>query len=115
MEGRGTIADLPTFSDRVGLKRSSGTIAAIEINWPDDMTPDVASFHAVNELQIDAPREHVWEWLRRPALWPSYYGNCWLVKHHGGPWPAAEAGTRFRWVTFGLVVQSEIVECSALD
>ncbi len=88
---------------------------AASIDWPADLDPSEAAFHAVNELQIDAPREHVWEWLRRPSLWPEYYGNSWLVKHHEGPWPGAEVGTRFRWVTFGIVVQSEIVECNALD
>lgn len=86
-----------------------------EISWPDDLTPEVASFHAVNELQIAAPRERVWEWLRRPELWPGYYRNSGLVKHIDGPWPKAEVGTRFRWFTFGVLVRSEIVECNALD
>ena len=79
------------------------------IHWPDGLTPDEATFHAVNELQIPALREHVWEWLRRPELWPAYYGNCMFVRHREGPWPKAEVGTKFRWVTFGVLVRSEIV------
>lgn len=86
-----------------------------EIRWPEDLRPEVATFHVVNELQIDSPREHVWEWLRRPELWPSYYGNSGFVKHLEGPWPQAELGTRFRWLTFGVFVGSEIVECDPLD
>jgi uncharacterized protein YndB with AHSA1/START domain len=86
-----------------------------EISWPEELRPEVAAFHAVNELQIDAAREHVWEWLRRPELWPGYYGNCRFVKHLGGAWPQAEVGTGFRWFTFGVFVISEVVECRALE
>ncbi|HEX2358651.1 MAG TPA: SRPBCC family protein [Solirubrobacterales bacterium] len=80
------------------------------IRWPDRHRPEVSSLHAVNELQIAAPRERVWELLRRPDLWPTYYRNARFVRHLGGPWPAVELGTRFRWFTFGVIVVSEIVE-----
>lgn len=85
------------------------------IRWPEQLRPEHASFHAINELQIAAPRERVFEWLRRPDLWPSYYGNSMFVRHRGGPWPRAELGTRFRWVTFGVLVSSEIVELDARE
>lgn len=53
---------------------------------------------------------NVWEWLRRPDLWPRFYGNARFVKHLEGPWPAVEPGSRWRWFTFGVFVSSQIVE-----
>ena len=80
------------------------------VNWPEQHRPEVSSFLAVNELQISADPDRVWAWLTRPDLWPKYYGNARLVKRLGGAWPEAKLGTRFRWLTFGVIVQSEIVE-----
>jgi uncharacterized protein YndB with AHSA1/START domain len=81
-----------------------------EISWPDQHTPEVSAFQAVNELQIPAEREVVWAWLCRPDLWPSYYANARLVKRLDGPWPKIQLGSRWRWLTFGVFVTSELVE-----
>lgn len=78
--------------------------------WPDGLRPEQARLHAVNELQIAADPDRIFAWLRRPDLWPSYYGNSRFVKHLEGPWPEVELGSRFRWFTFGVIVASEIVE-----
>lgn len=83
---------------------------ASAIRWPDGHRPEQSRLHAVNELEIEAPREAVFAWLRRPELWPSFYGNCRWVRHLDGAWPQAQLGTRFRWFTFGVIVVSEIVE-----
>jgi uncharacterized protein YndB with AHSA1/START domain len=80
------------------------------LDWPDEYRPETAAFHAVNELQIPAEPEVVWAWLVRPDLWPSYYGNARMIKHLGGPWPRLELGSRFRWLTFGALITSEVVE-----
>lgn len=80
------------------------------IRWPAEHRPEGAVLHAVNELQIAAERERVFAWVRRPDLWPSYYGNSRLVRHLEGSWPEVEIGSRFRWLTFGVIVASEIVE-----
>lgn len=81
------------------------------IVWPAEHRPEVSRFLAVNELQIAAEPGDVFAWLRRPDLWPSFYGNARLVKHLAGPWPRVELGSRFRWASFGAFVISEIVEC----
>jgi uncharacterized protein YndB with AHSA1/START domain len=86
------------------------TGAETAIAWPEDDRPEVSALHAVNELQIAAPPEAVWEWLCRPDLWPTYYRNARLVKHLGGSWPRVELGSRWRWVTFGAFITSEVVE-----
>jgi len=80
------------------------------IRWPEEHRPEFSAIHAVNELQIDADPERIFAWLRRPDLWPSYYGNCRFVRHLEGPWPEVELGSRFRWFTFGVIVSSQIVE-----
>jgi uncharacterized protein YndB with AHSA1/START domain len=84
--------------------------AGTAISWPDEHTPEASVFHVVNELRIPAEPELVWAWLCRPDLWSSYYGNARLVKHLGGPWPEIELGSRWRWLTFGAFVTSEVVE-----
>ncbi len=83
----------------------------IAIRWPAENRPEVSRFLAVNELQMAAEPSDVFAWLRRPDLWPTFYGNSRMIKHLGGPWPQVELGSRFRWVTFGAFVTSEIVEC----
>jgi uncharacterized protein YndB with AHSA1/START domain len=80
------------------------------ISWPDEHRPEVSAFHAVNELQIPAEPEVVWAWLCRPDLWPRYYSNARLIRHLEGPWPQVELGSRWRWLSFGAFVTSEVVE-----
>jgi uncharacterized protein YndB with AHSA1/START domain len=80
------------------------------IRWPAEHRPEVSRFLAVNELRIAAEPEVVFAWLCRPDLWPTFYRNARLVKHLGGPWPRVQFGSRFRWVSFGVFVTSEIVE-----
>jgi uncharacterized protein YndB with AHSA1/START domain len=87
-------------------------VSAVEtaVRFPEDHRPEVSAFIARNELQIDAPPENVWAWLVRPDLWPTFYSNCRFVKHLEGPWPQIELGSRWRWMTFGAFVTSELVE-----
>ena len=80
------------------------------IRWPSGHEPDGAALHAVNHLDVDASAERVWAWLQRPELWPRFYSNARLVRHLDGPWPEVALGSRFRWLTFGTFVTSEIVE-----
>lgn len=84
--------------------------AGSRIRWPDEHRPEASSFHAVNRIQIGAQPERVWAWLRRPDLWPRYYANARLVRHLEGPWPEVGLGSRWRWLTFGVLVTSELVE-----
>jgi uncharacterized protein YndB with AHSA1/START domain len=83
---------------------------ASAIRWPERHRPEVSSFLAVNELQMAAAPEEVFAWLCRPDLWSSFYGNARFVRHVEGPWPSIELGSRFRWVTFGALITSEVVE-----
>jgi uncharacterized protein YndB with AHSA1/START domain len=80
------------------------------ISWPEGHRPEESAFLAVNELLIPAEPDVVWGWLTRPDLWSKYYGNARLIKHLGGAWPQIELGSRWRWMTFGAFVTSEVVE-----
>jgi hypothetical protein len=86
------------------------TDAETVIDWPDGHTPDDSAFHAVNELEMAAAPEVIFEWICRPDLWPSYYSNAKFIKHLGGAWPRLELSTRFRWWSFGAFVTSEVLE-----
>jgi uncharacterized protein YndB with AHSA1/START domain len=80
------------------------------IRWPAGHEPEGAVLHAVNDGRSAASAEAVWAWLTRPDLWRTYYGNARFVRHLDGPWPQLELGSRFRWLTFGVLVSSEVVE-----
>lgn len=84
--------------------------AETAVRFPDQALPEASAFLARNEIQIEAPPERVWAWLVRPDLWPSYYSNARFVRHLGGPWPEVELGSRWRWLTFGALITSELVE-----
>jgi hypothetical protein len=80
------------------------------IAWPEGHEPEGAAWHAVNDLQVGAAVEDVFAWLRRPDLWSSYYWNARLVRHRDGPWPEVALGSRWRWLTFGVLIASELVQ-----
>lgn len=80
------------------------------VRFPQRHHPEASSFLARNERAIAAPPENVWEWLLRPDLWPSYYSNARFVRHLDGPWPRIEPGSRWRWLTFGALITTELVE-----
>lgn len=81
------------------------------VRFPDEARPERSRLLARNELQIAAPPERVWDWLVRPELWPRFYGNARMVRHIEGAWPEVQVGSRWRWLTFGALIRSELVEC----
>ena len=85
-------------------------MAETAVSFPEEHRPEVSSFLARNELQVAARPENVWEWLLRPDLWSSFYSNVRLVRHLEGPWPRIGLGSRWRWLTFGALITSELVE-----
>jgi uncharacterized protein YndB with AHSA1/START domain len=80
------------------------------VRWPDHFAPANAPVHVRNELEIPASAEHVWAWLIRAKLWPTWYSNSTNVQFFKGTEPDLEAGTRFRWKTFGVTIESEVKE-----
>jgi uncharacterized protein YndB with AHSA1/START domain len=80
------------------------------VRWPDPYAPAVSPVHVRNELEMAASVEHVWAWLIRAKLWPAWYANSANVQFLQGTEPDLDAGTRFRWRTFGVTIESEVKE-----
>lgn len=80
------------------------------IRWPAPFDPSRAGVYVVNEIDIPAPPETVWAWLVRAALWPAWYPNSRNVKFLAGAPPDLAPGTRFRWWTFGVTIESAVEE-----
>jgi uncharacterized protein YndB with AHSA1/START domain len=80
------------------------------IIWPAKFDPARAPVHVRNEIDIEVPCERVWSWLIRAALWPTWYDNSSDVRFVDGAPPDLGAGTRFRWRTFGVRIDSTVRE-----
>jgi len=52
----------------------------------------------------------VWAWLMRAVLWPSWYANAAQVRLLDGSGQDLMAGSRFRWKTFGITIDSTVME-----
>jgi uncharacterized protein YndB with AHSA1/START domain len=82
----------------------------LAVRWPHRYSPTIAPVHVRNELEMDAPPEVVWAWLIRAQLWPAWYGNASDVTFLSGTPPDLSSGTRFRWKTFGIRLESKVQE-----
>ena len=85
------------------------TDAETVIAWPEEHRPEVSEFHAVNELQIAARREDVSNGCGvRTSGRPTT-----RTPDSSGTWrrlALVELGSRWRWLTFGALITSELVE-----
>ena len=85
------------------------TDAETVIAWPEGHRPEVSEFHAVNELQIAARREDVSNGCGvRTSGRPTT-----RTPDSSGTWrrlAPVELGSRWRWLTFGALITSELVE-----
>jgi hypothetical protein len=85
---------------------------ANSIHWPERYRPGVAPVHVSNQLWIPAPPAQVWAWLVREPLWPTWYDNAhadWSARR--AQRTDLELGSIFFWSTFGVAVESKVMEC----
>src|SRR5438067_1337793 len=80
------------------------------IRWPDEFRPERVTVHVRNELDMPVAPEAVFAWLVRAELWPSWYPNSKNVRIVEGARPDLQLGTRFRWWTFGVNIESTVEE-----
>jgi hypothetical protein len=80
------------------------------INWPDKYHPSRTGVHVTNSLAVDVNAEVLWAWMIRAELWPTWYPNSSNVVFLNTPGPDLALGTRFRWKTFGVTIESEVQE-----
>ena len=81
-----------------------------QILWPSGFETANCAVHVHNELAMASAPETVWAWLIRAQLWPTWYPNSSNIKFLTGQPPDLALNTRFRWKTFGVTVESEVLE-----
>ena len=81
-----------------------------EILWPARYEPANCPVHVRNELAMVSYPEPVGAWLIRAQLWPTWYPNSANVQFLSGQPPGLALGTRFRWKTFGVTIESAVKE-----
>jgi uncharacterized protein YndB with AHSA1/START domain len=80
------------------------------VRWPPHYAPTAAPVHVRNTIEVAAPVEVVWAWLIRAHHWPDWYMNASDVTFlHGTP-PDLSGGARFKWKTFGVRLESTVLE-----
>lgn len=82
-----------------------------EIIWPEAYLPGNADNYVSNEMIVSNLNVHsVWHLLNNPLLWPDYYNNASDIHFYDNSGPQLKLGTRFRFTTFGFLVEAEVVE-----
>jgi Activator of Hsp90 ATPase homolog 1-like protein len=80
------------------------------VRWPERYLPNKTKVHVHNELAMPGVQPQViWAWLIQAELWPTWYNNSENVKVEGGG-PDLKLGSKFRWKTFGINLESEVKE-----
>ena len=83
----------------------------MEIIWPERYKPENTAVHVRNELLMPGVElERVWAWLCLPELWPQWYLNSASVRIKSQSDPDLKLGTQFRWKTFGVTIDSTVLE-----
>ncbi|MBI1741983.1 SRPBCC domain-containing protein [Candidatus Acetothermia bacterium] len=80
------------------------------IQWPVEYQPSRCPVHVRNELNMPVTPDRVWAWLIRAELWPSWYQNSSHLRFIEGSAPDLSLGARFRWKTFGVTIESRVLE-----
>lgn len=83
---------------------------SLEVQWPPHYTPGNCPVHVRNELAMDVAPETVWAWLVCARRWPEWYKNASDVQYLEGGSDDLAKGTRFRWKTFGVTIESTVLE-----
>lgn len=82
-----------------------------EIFWPESYMPGTTDNYASNEIIIpNLTAEEVWPYLDNTSEWSKYYSNASDIHFYNVLGPNLSAGVRFRFTTFGLIVEAEVVE-----
>jgi len=84
------------------------------IRWPERHGPKETAVHVRNELDMPVSPEVVWAWLVRAGLWSTWYPEFQnVVIESGGP--DLKLGSKFRWKTFGVTLDSRVEEFAPLE
>lgn len=82
-----------------------------DIQWPEAYLPGTTDNYVSNEITVASlSADLVWKYLNDTHFWPTYYGNVSDIRFHDGTGPELSEGARFRFTTFNLPVEAEVVE-----
>jgi uncharacterized protein YndB with AHSA1/START domain len=81
-----------------------------DIHWPPGFDPLKADLFSHNELFINASCERVWQHIIEAPRWPQWYPNSKDVRIVSDSSSVLKDGSAFRWMTFGLPLESRIHE-----
>ena len=83
----------------------------MEQKWPHQYEPSNCPVHVRNELAMASPpEERIGAWLIRAQLWPTWYPNSANIHFLSGNPPDLALGSKFRWKTFGVTIESTVLE-----
>ncbi|MFZ4288212.1 SRPBCC domain-containing protein [Variovorax sp. HJSM1_2] len=82
-----------------------------DIHWPQGYLPGTTDNYVSNEITVAGlSTAEVWAQLNNTAAWPGYYSNASDIRFHDGTGPELRQGARFRFTTFGFLVEGEVTE-----
>lgn len=80
-----------------------------KVDWPERYDPRTSAIYALNDIDVKAPPEVVWELLVDAENWSGYFPPEDQVKILGGGRELA-LGTRYRRVTVGFPMSLRVTE-----
>lgn len=81
------------------------------IVWPAGYVPGFTDNYVSNEITlVGINAADVWASLIDTTLWPQYYSNASDIHFYNIPGPVLADNARFRFTTFGFLVEAEVVE-----
>ncbi|HIH0452674.1 TPA: SRPBCC domain-containing protein [Vibrio cholerae] len=84
------------------------------ISWPAEYTPGTTDNFSSNEVIVEGLTVNdVWPYLVNTSEWPKYYKNASDIHFYKETGPLLSAHSRFRFTTFGFLVESQVVEFQA--
>ena len=81
------------------------------IVWPEAYLPGTTDNFASNEIIVSGlTAADIWAQLNDTTLWPTYYSNVADIRFHDGSGPMLSANARFRFATFGFLIEAQVTE-----
>jgi hypothetical protein len=78
------------------------------ISWPEGLYPEECPVFCHNELDCELSPQQLWPWLCRAVRWHEFYNNCHRLRILDDGGIDLQMGTRFRWWTFGVPVETVV-------
>src|SRR5450432_3388332 len=81
-----------------------------KIIWPLKFAPSYCPVFVHNEIHINTSPEKIWYWLINAPTWHEWYPNASKIQLPNQHNNYLLAGTKFEWKTFGVSLESEVLE-----